>query len=262
MFLMGVYPFLFWYGQNFCIQTVVFPVTSSKIAAPVTLVQISDLHGLRFDRNDRQLIGQIAAAQPDLICATGDMYTRGDASGRRIAVALLRELRALCPVLFVPGEHDREPGYLRELSEAGILLPTASGIVLEIGDTQLCIQGCSAAWFPPGCDWSERYRIDDSKAFRILLCHIPRPDVFATAGVDLMLSGDSHGGLMRLHRMGSLYANGLLLPEWKSSAPQWIFGAYDQGDWMLWVNPGLGGVPARLFNRPEISVIQLCPDGK
>ena len=259
---MGFCPFLFWYGQNFCIQTVVFPVASSKIAAPVTLVQISDLHGLRFDRNDRQLIGQIAAAQPDLICATGDMYTRGDASGRRIAVTLLRELCALCPVLFVPGEHDREPGYLRELSEAGILLPTAPGIVLEIGDTQLCIQGCSAAWFPPGCDWSERYRIDDSKAFRILLCHIPRPDVFATAGVDLMLSGDSHGGLMRLNRMGSLYANGLLFPEWKSSAPQWISGAYDQGGWTLWVNPGLGGVPARLFNRPEISVIQLCPDGK
>lgn len=63
MFLMGICPFLFWYGQNFCIQTVVFPVASSKIAAPVTLVQISDLHGLRFDRNDRQLIGQIAAAQ-------------------------------------------------------------------------------------------------------------------------------------------------------------------------------------------------------
>ena len=107
---MGFCPFLFWYGQNFCVQTVMFPVASSKIAAPVTLVQISDLHGLNYGCDNERLIGQISAARPDLICATGDMYTRGDASGRRIAVALLRKLCALCPVLFVPGEHDREPG--------------------------------------------------------------------------------------------------------------------------------------------------------
>lgn len=259
---MGFCPFLFWYGQNFCVQTVVFPVASSKIAAPVTLVQISDLHGLNYGRENERLIGQIAAAEPDLICATGDMYTHGDASGRRISVALLRKLCALCPVLFVPGEHDREPGYLRELSEAGVLLPDISGISLEICGTALCIQGCSAAWFPPGCDWSERYRVDDSGAFRILLCHIPRPDVFPNAGVDLMLSGDSHGGLMQLPGLGSLYANDQLLPERQNGDVQWISGAYGQGDWMLWVNPGLGGVPARLFNRPEISVIQLCPAGK
>lgn len=254
-------PFLLWYGQNFCVRTTTYEIASSKLSESVTLVQLSDLHGLDFGRDNEKLVRMVDDAQPDLICVTGDMHTRGDLQGRRVAEALIRRLCALAPVFFVPGEHDRDSTYLKALADSGALIPDAAGIPCDVGRTHLRICGCSAAWFPPNCDLSERYRPQDDSPFQILLCHIPRPEAFAGAGIDLMLSGDSHGGLMRLPLLGCLYADGQLLPDLlQPDSAHWTHGAYELGDMTLWVNAGLGGIPARLFNRPEISVIRLVPD--
>lgn len=259
LFLIGICPFLFWYGQNFWMRTTVWELRSPVLAAPVNIVQLSDLHGINYGHDNADLVRQIAELQPDLICITGDMYTRGDASGRETAISLIRRLCELSIVCFVPGEHDRESGYLRAIADCGALLPDEQGVPLAIHGTALRIYGCPAAWFPPECDLSARYRNALPDEFAILLCHIPRPDAFMDAGIDLMLSGDSHGGLMRLPLLGPIYADGQWFPFRLDDQPHWIAGAYDLDGMTLWVSAGMGGAPVRLCNPPEICLLRLLP---
>ena len=252
-------PFLFWYDQNFRIRVRTYELHHAAIRQPVRILHISDLHGMNWGDDNALLIRRIAAQQPDLICVTGDMYTRGSMSERRIAEEMMAQLCDIAPVCFVPGEHDRDPGYLQSLASMGVLIPDATGILLDIARNPLRIRGCSAAWFPPGCDLSTRYSGGES-AFELLLCHIPVPGAFSGASIDLMLSGDTHGGLLQLPMLGTLYDGARWLPEWRGAADCYIHGAYAIDGMTLLVTSGLGGLPVRLFAPPEICVIDLLPE--
>lgn len=254
-----VLPFLGWYDQNFRIRVRQIELRHPAIIEPVHIVHISDLHGLNWGADNARLVGKIAAQRPDLICATGDMFTRGSASGQRIAESLLACLCDVAPTLFVPGEHDHNPNYLQNLADAGVQTPDSSGIPLRIGGSELRVLGCSAAWFPENADYSDRYAATDPDAFRLLLCHIPVPQAFAGADIDLILSGDTHGGMIRLPLLGTVFDGQQWFPEIRNIGNHWIYGQYAIGQTILSVTSGLGGVPARLFAPPEICVITLLP---
>ena len=90
----------------------------------------------------------------------------------------------------------------------------------------------------------------------ILLCHGPDfADRLLThpAGqaVDLMLSGHSHGGQIRLPLLGAM-----VLPP---MGRKYIEGWFRLGRLQLYVNRGIGavGIPFRLNCPPEITVITL-----
>lgn len=254
-----ILPFLCWYDQNFRIRVRQIELRSSTIDAPVRIVHISDLHGLNWGADNERLVGMIAAQQPDIICATGDMYTRSSASGQRIAENLMARLCTVAPTFFVPGEHDHAANYLQKLTDAGVRIPDSSGTAIRMGDSQLQVFGCSAAWFPENADYSARYAAADPDTFRLLLCHIPMPQAFSGTDIDLMLSGDTHGGVIRLPLLGAVFDGRRWLPEWRNTENCWIYGQYAIGEMTLSVTSGLGGVPARLFAPPEICVITLTP---
>jgi len=94
--------------------------------------------------------------------------------------------------------------------------------------------------------------------YRILLAHRPTPiDDYAAAGFDLALTGHIHGGQVRLPFVGGLYS-----PD-EGFFPEYDSGLYEHESGMkLYVNRGLGnsGFPQRLFNRPEVAVIEIVPE--
>jgi predicted MPP superfamily phosphohydrolase len=108
----------------------------------------------------------------------------------------------------------------------------------------------------------------DSRVFSSLLRNVPEdgysvllyhtPDLAgpaSRAGVDLYLTGHTHGGQMRLPLFGALFTN---LRSWK----RYEQGLYKIGGTTLYVNRGLGmegrGAPrARFLCRPEIVAIDL-----
>jgi predicted MPP superfamily phosphohydrolase len=89
---------------------------------------------------------------------------------------------------------------------------------------------------------------------RLLLCHSPQLFPQATRhGIDLMLSGHTHGGQFRLPFLGACYVPALGI------FPRWDYGRFSSGRTTLIVSGGLGEscVPIRVNIRPEMSLITL-----
>jgi len=91
------------------------------------------------------------------------------------------------------------------------------------------------------------------EAFTILLAH--SPDIIgqaAAAGLDLVLSGHTHGGQVRLPLVGPLYVNAELGGKYNQ-------GLFRFGSTQLYVNRGIGTrfFPIRFLCPPEITVFTL-----
>ncbi|SCB68269.1 Phosphoesterase [Bacillus mycoides] len=93
-----------------------------------------------------------------------------------------------------------------------------------------------------------------SDGFKVLLSHRPEfLEAYADEQVDLVLSGHAHGGQVRLPFIG-----GLVAPN-QGILPKYTAGLYEQQNTSMIVSRGLGNsiIPQRVFNRPEIVVVQL-----
>ena len=100
---------------------------------------------------------------------------------------------------------------------------------------------------------SEAMRGIPAQEFSILLAH--SPDAIHEAielGADIVLSGHTHGGQVRLPLIGPLYINTELGPEYNQ-------GLFRFNDTWLYVNRGLGtrGLAIRLLCPPEITLLTM-----
>lgn len=255
---------LFWYFENFTLSVTHTRLSSEKISEPFTFVLLSDLHGYCFGRDNSRLLAAIEEADPDFVAVVGDMYTSGDSGGRQTAIDLLSRIRR--PVYFVPGEHDHADAFLAELRAAGVELLDFESASLPLGGNEahpVTLYGSSSIWFSPGFDLHNAFDPPDPDGFSILLAHIPQVNAYENFGVDLILSGDTHGGMIQLPLIGPVHYNGVWFPR----LTQPDIPVYDRGLFTLengqhlYVTAGLGNypLPMRLFNRPEVAVITVLP---
>ena len=93
---------------------------------------------------------------------------------------------------------------------------------------------------------------ENDSDFLLLVSHTP--DNFhwaARQGYDLVLSGHTHGGQVRLPIVGPIYAPSL-------HGTRYASGTFYRGSTLLHVSRGLSGIhPLRWFCRPEISLLTL-----
>lgn len=221
----------------------------------VRLVHLSDLHAKQFGKGNKRLIAAVAAQRPDFIAFTGDaihVYRQRDV---RVAVALVQELVKLAPVYFVSGNHEmRNKNYRsfsRELSRAG-------AVVLENEGAE----ACGIALVGLGCANLRNNKLfgisTDAGAFRLLLAHEPQFITrYALAGYDLVLCGHAHGGQWRIP-----FTNQGLFAPGQGLFPQLTSGEHVCGSTRMIISRGLGNseFPLRLFNRPEVLVIEISRD--
>ena len=81
LLVLALLLFLWWFG-TFTLTTTEVTLTSSKLKNDITIVQLTDLHGASFGRDNAALIRLIGKQEPDLIACTGDMASAGDEKGR------------------------------------------------------------------------------------------------------------------------------------------------------------------------------------
>lgn len=218
-------------------------------AAQYRIVQLTDVHiGAVIGREfAEQVVRRVNALKPDAIVITGDLID-GQLAELRPHAEPLRELRARDGVFAVTGNHEyywNASAWLDHLRSLGIRILRNEHVTLA-GALQLA--GTD--------DVSRSEDVERAVADRdpalpmVLLAHHPRTIArAAAAGVELQLSGHTHGGQ--------------LLP-WGWLARLWdpkVSGLARFGRAQLYVSDGTGfwGPPLRVGTICEITHLTLVP---
>lgn len=222
-----------------------------------TIVQLTDIHigwtlGAHFAE---RMVAQVNALSPDLIVLTGDLLD-GHVSALAPHVAPLAQLRARDGVYAVTGNHEYYWGvdaWLAHLGSLGIRFLRNERVrirdAFELAGSDDVTSGAMAAGH--GEDIPRAVAGRDPERPLVLLAHHPRSVLAASAaGVDLQLSGHTHGGqLLPLGWLARLFE------------PRVAGLARFAGTW-LYVSEGTGfwGPPMRIGTSCEITAITLaCP---
>ena len=251
-------------------------VMSERIPAEFdgyTIVQVSDLHNKEFGRGQRRIVSKIAEEKPELIVITGDMI---DSRNTDVGAALdfAQKAVSVAPCYYVPGNHEnRIPEAYEELKtglrESGVTILENEAAELKRDDKSITLMGVLDPIFNVGKTDAAGNILEDERTvmeaqlknldslnrFTILLSHRPEMlDMYEAAGVDLVFTGHAHGGQWRLPGIGGLIAPG------QGFFPAYTEGSHTEGDTTMYVSRGLGNslMPIRIFNRPELVVVELC----
>ncbi|MFO0666016.1 MAG: metallophosphoesterase [Polyangiaceae bacterium] len=220
------------------------------------IAHLSDLHigSLTSQATIDAWVERTNAAAPDLVVLTGDYVTNGTVFHEDIARALGR-LKARDGVYASMGNHDYfgegEP-LLGLLDAVGVSVLRNRGVLVERDTHSMYIAGVDDTWTKRD-DLALALRDRPDGTTTVLLAHDPSTFVEASrAGVDLTLSGHTHGGQVAV----PFLARALSLSH---LAHRFHLGIYREGRSTLYVHPGLGttGIPIRLGVAPAIAIHRL-----
>ncbi len=243
--------------NSFSIRTTTHKIDVKNLSDTVRIAHLSDIHigHFRGEKFLQQIVDKTNREQPDIIVITGDLF-----DGKiRIKESVLQPLKKLkAPILFVNGNHDGYSG-LRTINS---LLPKVGVQVLQneivkmnglqiIGLNHMRPDngqgGMHAPDGPNMKDVLNSLNIDQSKP-TILLHHSPDGVVYANQhGVDLYLSGHTHGG----QQFPVTLINELLF--------KYNRGLNSFKNTRILVSEGIGtfGPPLRIGTKSEIVIIEL-----
>jgi hypothetical protein len=226
-------------------------------APPLRLLHLGDLHIERVTQRERDLIRLTRALAPDVIVFSGDFLNLSnihDPVAWEACRSVLREIQAPLGVYAVTGSPavDQDEVVPELLEGLPLHWLRDEKVTLEHAGRQFDLVGLACTHKP----FVDRPRLDgllDGARANpvILLYHSPdlAPEA-AEAGVDLQLSGHTHGGQVRLPGFGALYAGSLY-------GKQYECGRYAVDGLTLYVTRGIGmegkGAPrVRFLCPPEI----------
>ncbi|WP_231486805.1 metallophosphoesterase [Candidatus Blastococcus massiliensis] len=222
------------------------------------IVTFSDAHlsstfrGRRFER----VVETVNAQRPDVVAIVGDLVD-GDVDDLREEVAPLADLVSEHGVFFVTGNHEYfvdTRAWLRHLPSLGVQVLRNERVAIGRGGASFDLAGiddrmAASSGVPGhGADLDAALDGRDDATPVVLLAHQPvMVEQARAAGVDLQLSGHTHGGQLWPFD----YAVRLDQPA--------VQGWSRHGDTQLYVTPGVGhwGPPMRVGARPEVTVVEL-----
>ena len=217
--------------------------------------QISDIHCGSFTHRNaiERWAATLNAARPDLIAVTGDLITSGDAFTEDVAAAL-STLVAPDGVYACMGNHDYfcdAERLVAALREGGLKVLRNEGEHIERDGARLYVAGVEDKW--TSRDDLTRTLAARDGATTLLLAHDPNHFTAAVAaGVELQLSGHTHGGQLAFPGAGGRYNLARLITRYTN-------GLFSDGRSRLYVSRGAGttGPPVRLFAPAELTILRL-----
>lgn len=222
----------------------------------LTVAVLADLHVDGITRADRirKIVERTNALNPDIVIIAGD-FVDGTVPVHGDDLRPLADLKARYGVFGVPGNHEYYSGYeewMEFLPTLGIRMlhnehvQTGGGAVVLAGVTDP-VAGIMGREEP---DIRKALAGAPEKGVRILASHQPRLAPEAAAhGVDLQVSGHTHGGMIAgIDRLVARFNEGF------------VSGLYTVGGMKLYVSNGAGiwnGFPIRIGVPSEIVLIRL-----
>jgi uncharacterized protein len=206
-------------------------------------VHFTDFHYKGDDGYAAEVVRAINDLSPDFVCFTGDLVEQ-----KEFATAALRFIRQIkAPVYGAPGNHDYWSGadfaeYESAFASTGGAWLVDRSSVIASNDLEIvgmAMKGIHALKPPLA-------------SRRILLLHYPEmADHLQGPRFDLILSGHSHGGQVRLPFVGALK-----LPY---GVGRYDMGYFESAGGPLYVNVGIGTyhLPLRFNCRPELTLVTM-----
>jgi uncharacterized protein len=241
----------------------------------LTIVQISDIHLSGFFRHKgvlKELMEKVNNLKPDILINSGDFVSYGYREFDR-SDTILSLAKSRLGNFAVLGNHDIGTYYpgnkaadidtniarmVRCITLSGYKVLNDENIIINTGEARIGIAGNVTRGRHPNMIHGNLKKAIaglDSVDYSILITHDPNhwgKDVMGKTGIDLTLSGHTHGMQM-----------GILTKWFKWSPAQYSYprwnGLYSSEKQYLYVNRGLGVllVPFRIWMPPEINVIRL-----
>lgn len=226
--------------------------------AGLRLVQLSDIHHGLYTRLEvvEQAVELANRLEPDVVALTGDFVTNSRSYIGPVARTLGR-LQARLGVFAVLGNHDHRVGadaVTAALEHHGVPVLRNRHVRLRRNGSSLIVAGVDDVGYGED-DLRLALLGADPDSPAVLLCHNPALlPLAAVHGVDLVLSGHTHGGQVDAPRLRSfMRLRGLRVP--------WRFRhGWDQvGATQIYISRGIGTVvlPLRLRCPAEIPVLRL-----
>lgn len=231
-----------------------------------TLLHLSDLHLTKLGRLEKRTMEIIGRREVDGCIITGDVTAEPRASDvfRRVCSVIKHR----DPIIMVLGNSEHKPwldsGTLAQaLTFDGLQMLVNSSTTLTRGADSIAVVGVDDPY-------TRRERLDaafegvDPTGFVLFLTHAPNitPEAISR-GADLILSGHTHGGQVRIPGIGALWthlrSNRALSDGFYTPADLKRIANVDAGRSVLFVNRGLGTsrLHIRFLCPPEIVYITL-----
>ena len=223
------------------------------------ILQISDLHGKMFGKNQELLINTVNSIAYDAIAISGDMIDN-DSTDYEPFIKLLEGIENKDYIFYIEGNHG--PKFNKKLENLGCI-PLNKPYEIKKENDKIVVFN-----FYDNLEFK-----DDIKQYEecttIAITHYPwNEDFYSNAKdkigkYDLVIAGHYHGGQIRIPFYGALFIPNINKVEFFPKQSD-VSGYNVYGDYKQYISRGLGAsklgstnLKFRLFNTPEINLITL-----
>lgn len=250
-----------------------YNIETEKVDNHIRIVQLSDLHSCNYGENQHELLDAVYEADPDIVVLTGDIFD--DEIENTNTEIVIQGLAERYPVYYISGNHDcwASSDFKRDqrriLNENNVVVLRDISLRISVNGELIDLCGIQDPakfvkksqdnrhhdeGYVRGQMWMLNHQ-GDEEVMSILLAHRPEfQDIYDQWDFDLILSGHTHGGVIRIpYLMNGIYAWG------QGFFPAFSGGLYVLDNSVMIISRGLSRESSgkRVFNRPELVVIDI-----
>lgn len=230
------------------------------------VVHISDIHYATtiFEKQLNNLVEKINELKPDIVVLTGDLFDKDNSYDKDILIKYLSNINASLGKYAISGNHDLpvEDFYYIIENSGFINLDNDYDLVYKNTNQPIIISGVSSNFFDSSNIGAKTEKFDNyinnisldeiKPIYSILLMHEPDfIDELNIDSYDLILSGHSHGGQVRLPIIGKIHT--------PYGSKKYYEEYYKINNSDLYISSGIGTswLKLRFFDKPSFNFYRI-----